>query len=89
MNATLKQSFYLILKDNQLFSYTNFPVNKINVGKVSKLWEIVVLLFFLLTSWNRKISGCYTAAVVCRRCFLLGFAEFLWMDAAEFLHEDY
>jgi hypothetical protein len=28
MNATLKQSLYLILKDNQLFSYTKFPVTK-------------------------------------------------------------
>jgi hypothetical protein len=28
MNATLKQSFYLILKDNQLLSYTKFPITK-------------------------------------------------------------
>jgi hypothetical protein len=37
MNATLKQSFYLIPKDNQLFSYTKFHVMKINVGKILKL----------------------------------------------------
>jgi hypothetical protein len=37
MNATLKQSFYLIPKDNKLFSYTKFPVNKINIGKILKL----------------------------------------------------
>jgi hypothetical protein len=37
MNATLKQSFYLIPKDNQLFSYTKFHVNKINIGKILKL----------------------------------------------------
>jgi hypothetical protein len=29
MNATLREPFYLIPKDNQLFSYTKFPVNKI------------------------------------------------------------
>jgi predicted double-glycine peptidase len=34
MNATPKQSFYLIPKHNQLFSYTKFPVHKINVGKI-------------------------------------------------------
>jgi hypothetical protein len=28
MNATLKQSFYLLPKDNQLFSYTKFSVTK-------------------------------------------------------------
>jgi hypothetical protein len=32
MNATLIEPFYLIPKDNQLFSYTKFTVKKINVG---------------------------------------------------------
>jgi hypothetical protein len=37
MNATLT-TFYLILKIKQgFFSYTRFPVKKINVGKVLKL----------------------------------------------------
>jgi hypothetical protein len=39
MNATLKQSFYLIPKDNQLFSYTKFPVKKINVAQILKLYK--------------------------------------------------
>jgi hypothetical protein len=32
-------SFYLIPKDNQLFSYTKFPVKKINVEQILKLCQ--------------------------------------------------
>jgi hypothetical protein len=39
MNATLKQSFYIIPKDNQLFSCTKFSVNKINVKQILKLYQ--------------------------------------------------
>jgi hypothetical protein len=40
------------------FSYTIFPVNKINVGKVLKLWENHCLIVFTIHILKLEISGC-------------------------------
>jgi hypothetical protein len=44
------------------FSYTIFPVNKINVGKVLKLWENHCLIVFTIHILKLEISGCDTCA---------------------------
>jgi hypothetical protein len=58
MNATYT-TFYLIQKIKQgFFSYTIFPVKKINVGKILKLWEIRCLIILSIHILKLEISGC-------------------------------
>jgi hypothetical protein len=40
------------------FSYTRFPVNKINVGKILKLWENRYLIILSIHILKLEISGC-------------------------------
>jgi hypothetical protein len=57
------QLFIWFRKSNKDFSYTIFPVKKLNVGKVLKLWENCYLIFFLFTSWNWKFQSVTTRRV--------------------------
>jgi hypothetical protein len=40
------------------FSYTIFPVKKINVGKILKLWENRYLIILSIHILKLEISGC-------------------------------
>jgi hypothetical protein len=42
----------------RFFSYTRFPVKKINVGKVLKLWENCYLIILSIHILKLEISGC-------------------------------
>jgi hypothetical protein len=58
MNAT-HTTFYLIQKIKQgFFFYTIFPVKKINVGQVLKLWENHCLIVLSIHILKLEISGC-------------------------------
>jgi hypothetical protein len=45
-------------KSNNGFSYTIFPVKKINVGKFYKLWENCYLIILSIHILKCEISGC-------------------------------
>jgi hypothetical protein len=48
MNATLIEPIYLIQKNNQrFFSYTIFPVNKINVEQIFKIMRKLLFNYSL------------------------------------------
>jgi hypothetical protein len=57
MNATLSTLFH---SENQIkdFSYTIFPINKINVGKFLKLLENCYLIILSIHILKLEISGC-------------------------------
>jgi hypothetical protein len=52
------QLFIWFRKSNKDFSYTIFPVNKINVGKILKLWENCCLIILSIHTLKLEISGC-------------------------------
>jgi hypothetical protein len=52
------QPFIWFRKSNKAFSYTIFPVKKINVGKVLKLWENHYLNILYIHILKFEISGC-------------------------------
>jgi hypothetical protein len=53
---------FLFNLENQTkdFSYTTFPVKKINVGKILKLWENCYLIILSIHILKLEISGCDT-----------------------------
>jgi hypothetical protein len=57
MNATLIEPFYLIPKDNQLFSYTKFVVKKINVGIILNYEKSLFYYSSYQHSEIRKVQG--------------------------------
>jgi hypothetical protein len=52
------QLFIWFRKSNKGFSYTIFPVKKINVGEVLKLLENCYLIFLSIHILKLEISGC-------------------------------
>jgi hypothetical protein len=52
------QLFIWFRKSNKDFSYTIFPVKKINVGKILKLWENCYLIILSIHILKLEISGC-------------------------------
>jgi hypothetical protein len=56
-------NFYLILENQTMnFSYTIFPVKKINVGKILKFRENRYLIILSIHILKLEISGCDSAA---------------------------
>jgi hypothetical protein len=52
-------NFYLILENQSKdFSYTIFPIKKINVGKILNLKEIRYLIILSIHILKLEISGC-------------------------------
>jgi hypothetical protein len=59
-SAWMQHSQLCFDSENQTkdFSYTIFPVKKINVGKVLKLWENCYLIILSIHILKLEISGC-------------------------------
>jgi hypothetical protein len=59
-SAWMQHSQLLFNLENQTkdFSYTIFPVKKINVGKILKLWENRYLIILSIHILKLEISGC-------------------------------
>jgi hypothetical protein len=58
------QLFIWFRKSNKDFSYTIFPVKKINVGKNLKLWRNHCLIVLSIHILKLEISGCDTVVAV-------------------------
>jgi hypothetical protein len=65
------QLFIWFRKSNKDFSYTIFPVKKINVEKVLKLWENCYLIILSIHILKLEISGCDNYALTGMFCPLL------------------
>jgi hypothetical protein len=61
-SAWMQHSQLCFNSENQRkdFSYTMFPVRKINVGKILKLWENCYLIILSIHILKLEISGCDT-----------------------------
>jgi hypothetical protein len=59
MQATHRDSFYLIRKNKQWFSLTKFLVKKINVGHIFKFMRNHCLIILPVNIMKSENSGCY------------------------------
>jgi hypothetical protein len=59
-SAWMQHTYFSFNLENQTkdFSYTIFPVKKINVGKILKLWENRYLIILSIHILKLEISGC-------------------------------